>query len=244
MAEAEKARYFRQILLEDFGERAQEKLAGSSVLVAGAGGLGSPLSIYLTVAGVGRIIVWDYDRVELSNLNRQILHETPDIGKLKTSSALERLEALNPEVNIEIRNTLLDTESISSLPGKVDIIADCLDNLSTRMALNGYSIETGTPVMHGGIDGWHGQVSLLDPPGTPCMACLFGKEPDRDKPAPVLGAVAGILGTVQALEIIKFLAGIGEHLKNRLMHFDGIKMEWTALPIERDRDCEVCSRLH
>ena len=241
MQESDRIRYLRQILMPGFGEGVQKKLLNSSVLISGAGGLGSPVSIYLVAAGIGRIIVCDKDTVELSNLNRQILHGTNDIGIAKTESAFSKLRDLNPGVTIQTYQGNIDRASLNKLAVDVDIIADCLDNVSTRMELNRISLEKGIPVIHGGIDGWTAQITLLNPPATPCMYCLFGDSTDTDDPKPVLGAIPGLVGSTQALEIIRYLAGMKENLMNQLLYFDGLKMEWTKMKLQKNKDCEVCS---
>lgn len=244
MSESEHNRYLRQLKLPDFGEVAQEKLGRSTILVAGLGGLGSPVSIYLAAAGIGKMILCDHDTVVLTNLNRQILHGTSDIGSGKTLSAAEFITDLNPSIEIEVFSNELNSDSLQEIGREVDIIADCLDNVATRMALNHFCIENRIPVVHGGIEGWSGQVTTILPPGTPCMNCLFSDARDTGEVKPVLGAVAGIIGTTQALEIIHIATGRKETLKNKLMHFDGQTMEWTRLKIERNEECSVCSKLY
>jgi adenylyltransferase/sulfurtransferase len=233
-------RYFRQLLLPEFGEKAQEILGRSSVLIAGAGGLGSPAALYLAAAGVGRLVICDHDLVELSNLNRQILHGTTDLGNPKTESASRVLSNLNNEIHIEVHPVRLDPESVEKVAKGVDVVVDCLDNVATRQVLNHYSIQHRIPLVHGGIEGWSGQVTLLHPPETACMNCLFTRMEERSGPAPVLGAVAGLIGTIQALEVIKYLTGMPGTLKNQMLHFDGFHMEWTKVEIGRREDCEKC----
>ncbi len=167
------SRYFRQLILPEFGEKGQAKLKKSSVLIAGAGGLGSPAALYLAAAGVGRLIICDHDHVELSNLNRQILHGTSDIGNDKSESAKQSLSELNSEILVESHSLTLDQKSIRELATGVDLILDCLDNIKTRMVLNSFSIQQNIPIIHAGVDGWTGQITFLHPPETPCMACLF-----------------------------------------------------------------------
>lgn len=237
------SRYNRQLILPGFGERAQQKLKASSVFVAGAGGLGAPVCYYLAAAGVGNLIVVDYDTVELSNLNRQILHGTSDIDAPKVQSAMEVLSDLNPDINIKVHQVKIDDETIKNLAKNADIIVDCLDNLKTRYVLNRFSIENNVPVMHAGIEAWSGQLTLMVPGKTPCFHCLFSGDEDRDEPKPVLGAVAGVIGTTQALEVLKYLIGGENNLTNKLLFFDALSMEWTKININKNPLCEACKHL-
>lgn len=235
----EQIRYQRQLILPNFGEDAQEKLKGAKVLVVGAGGLGGPVCYYLAAAGIGNLIIVDKDVVDLSNLNRQILHSTTEIGTTKTDSAFKTLSNLNPEINIRTHNISVDDSNIEHLVDSAHIIVDCLDNIKTRHVLNRFSIKKKVPIVHAGIDGWSGQITLISPPETACINCLFETSVDNDEPKPVLGALAGVIGTMQALETIRFLIGKSS-LKNMLLYFDGVNMEWTKLPIQKNATCKVC----
>lgn len=237
------SRYFRQLILPEFGEKKQAKLKNSSVLIAGAGGLGSPAALYLAAAGVGRLIVCDHDKVELSNLNRQILHGTGDIGRNKSESALQSLSDLNNDIQIETHSLTLDQKNIRELAAGVDLMLDCLDNIKTRLVLNAYSIEQNVAIIHAGVDGWTGQLSFLHPPETPCMACLFEEAEDDRGPTPILGAIAGIVGSTQALEAIRYLTGQADTLKNTLLYFDGLNMDWNRVEIRKNLTCKACSQL-
>lgn len=241
MSSGQNPRYFRQLILPEFGETAQAKLKKSTVLIAGAGGLGSPAALYLAAAGVGRLIICDHDRVELSNLNRQILHGTSDIGSFKSDSAEQTLSALNSEILIESHASTLDQKNIRELAAGADVILDCLDNIETRLVLNTYSIEQNVAIIHAGVDGWTGQLSFLHPPETPCLACLFEEAEDGQGPTPILGAIAGIVGSTQALEAIRYLTGQADTLKNVLLHFDGLNMEWNRIDISKNLSCKACS---
>lgn len=241
--EREQKRYLRQLILPDFGDAAQQKLKNSTVFIAGAGGLGGPVALYLAAAGVGRLIIADRDAVELSNLNRQILHSTDDIDVAKSVSAKETLSKLNPEIKIITRQINIDDNSISKLAAGADIIVDCLDNIPTRYVLNRYAIAKGIPIMHAGIDCWTAQLSFIQPPDTACLHCLFESFVENGAPKPVLGAVAGVLGTMQALETLKYLAGMEMTLKNKLLFFDAQEMEWTKLDLYKSEHCPVCSKL-
>ena len=232
-------RYFRQILLEkDFGFN-QRKLAESTVFIAGAGGLGSPAAFYLAAAGVGRIIICDNDVIDMSNLNRQILHSTGRLGINKTDSAAKILSDLNPEIIIEPKKAFIEGNPTALIDG-ADIIIDCLDNIEARYVLNDYSIKTGTPVVHGGINGYAGQISFIAPPETACIRCIFPEPYKNEGPIPVIGATAGIIGSMQAMEAIKYLTGSGELLKNQLCIIDGFTCESEKLLIEKNPACKAC----
>jgi adenylyltransferase/sulfurtransferase len=233
-------RYKRQILLEkDFGF-SQEKLKKATVFIAGAGGLGSPASLYLAAAGIGRLIIADYDRLALSNLNRQILHSTSSLGELKAESAQRRLAGLNPEIKVETHTMKIEGD-VSAILSDADLIIDCLDNIQTRYTLNDFSIKSGTPIVHGGINGYAGQVSFIAPPETACLRCIFPEPYTGDGPIPVIGATAGIIGSMQALEAVKYLCGSGDLLKNKLLIIDGFTWEIANLTIEKNPSCRACS---
>ncbi len=239
LSEKEQTRYLRQLILPEFGEEGQLKIKNSKVLIIGAGGLGGPVSYYLAAAGVGHLIICDRDKVELSNLNRQILHGTNDIDVSKADSAHETLSNLNPSITVETHEVAVDDSNIAKYAEGVDVIVDCLDNVPSRFVINRYSIETGTAVVHAGIDCWTGQLTLLNPPHTPCVNCLFDGAEEDGKPKPVLGAVAGVIGTMQALETINYLTG-RETFKNKLMFFDAHTMEWVKMDLHKNPDCSIC----
>ena len=242
LTDYERDRYDRQMLISDWGEDGQFKLKNSSVFIAGAGGLGSSVSIYLAVAGVGEIKICDFDRIELSNLNRQILHPDKRIGELKAVSAETTLRELNPSINILINRDCLNAENIEEIVGKPDIIIDCLDNFDTRYLLNRYSITHRIPFVHGAVRGMTGQATFIAPPNTPCLRCIFPEGPPQET-FPILGASAGIIGCVQAMEVLKFLTGIGPALQGRLLIFDGEEMSLNSLRIERRPSCPECGSI-
>ncbi len=242
LTQNEETRYLRQLILPDFGAAAQQRIKNSKVFVAGAGGLGGPASIYLAAAGVGHLVIVDRDRVELSNLNRQILHSTNDIDVPKADSALQTLSELNPDIIIETHHVSIDDSSISELAKDATIIVDCLDNIPTRMVLNRYSLSTNTPIVHAGIDCWTAQLTVLQPPFTPCINCLFEDVPEDGKPKPVLGAVAGVMGTMQALETLKFLSGNTTVLQNKLLFFDAQNMDWVKIDLHKNPHCPQCGQ--
>jgi len=221
-------RYKRQILMDNFGESAQEKLLDSKVAVVGVGGLGTVVSQYLAAAGVGNLTLIDYQTVELSNLNRQILHFEKDIDKLKVISAKEKLESLNSSINIEIFPEKLKETQVKNS----DVIIDCLDNFKARYFLN-------DPLVHGAIEGLRGQVTSIIPKETPCIECIF-KLKDEDKTFPVLGVTPGVIGSIQASEAIKLITGIGTPLKNKLLSIDMENNDYFTFNIRKNPKCRAC----
>lgn len=238
----DKSRYNRQMLIEGWGEEGQLKLKNSTVFIAGAGGLGSPVSIYLAVAGVGEIRVCDRDRIELSNLNRQILHPEARIGELKAISTGQSLGQLNQAINIVTFSDFLNEHNVDSIVGRPDIVVDCLDNFETRYLLNSYCLKYEIPLVHGAIWGMMGQASFIQPPHTPCLRCLFPEPPPKDT-LPVVGATPGIIGCIQAMEVLKYLTNIGTNLKGVFLLFDGEEMSFTRLKAERSLSCPDCSKI-
>jgi len=244
ISKSEEIRYHRQLILSRFGIEAQVRLKNAKVFVAGAGGLGGPLCFYLAAAGVGHLVIADRGRLELSNLNRQILHGMHNIDQLKADSANTTLKNLNPEIRIETHALSITDKNLPELAKDVDIVVDCLDNIETRHVLNRFCIASRIPLMHAGIDGWNAQMTLLSPPETPCIHCLFQDAKDTDEPKPVLGAVAGAMGTAQALETIKYLAGLETDLKNQLLYFDALHLDWVKISVQKDLYCPVCSKIN
>jgi len=237
----ERERYHRQMLIRNWGEEGQERLRSATVFIAGAGGLGSPVAMYLAVAGIGTIRICDNGSPELSNLNRQLLHTEKDIGRSKTDSAQETLRKLNPHVAIEPLNATINDETVDKLVGASDIILDCLDNFPTRHVLNRYAAKKGVPFIHAGIYGLSGQLTFIHAPETPCLYCIF---PGSPPPAvfPVAGVTPGVIGVLEATEAIKWLTGIGKNLKGRLLIWDGELMEFQKVAINKDPNCPVCKR--
>ena len=241
----EKLRYHRQLILPELGAAGQEKLRNASVFVVGAGGLGSPAALYLAAAGVGRIGLADADRVEVSNLHRQILHGTDDVGERKTVSARARLAALNPGVEVVEHSVRLTSENGLDILAGWDVVVDGSDNFPTRYLVNDACVLLGIPLVYGAIFRFDGQASVFGAEGGPCYRCLF-----RDPPPPglvpdcaeagVLGALPGIVGSIQAAEAIKLIVGIGDPLIGRLLLIDALGAEYRTLEIRRDPDCPVC----
>jgi len=234
-------RYARQMLIDGWGEEGQKKLKNSTVFIAGAGGLGSPVSIYLAVAGIGKIIICDFDSVEITNLNRQILHSHTRIGINKALSAKITLTAINPDIEVIPITSKITEENAFELVGDSHIIMDCMDNLETRYILNEVAIKKGIPLVFGAIYGIQGILSFIQPPETPCLRCLFPEAPPKET-FPVVGATPGVIGALQALEAIKYLVGIGKLLKNKLLVWDGMSCDFRTFKARKDTSCLVCSK--
>ena len=237
--DARSPRYQRQMTLDGWGNEAQVRLGGASVFVAGAGGLGSAVLAYLCAAGVGTLLICDHDRVELSNLNRQVLHDEESIGKLKTQSAFRRLSRLNQGVCVRQAPVKIVEENVFDLLEGVDLIVDCLDSFEARQILNKGSVRRSIPMVHGGVNGLRGQISFLHPPETACLACFF-PEDTHGPPPPVAGCTAGVIGSLQAMEVIKYFTGIGSVLRGRVAFFDGAEMCLECVMIEKNPGCAVC----
>jgi molybdopterin/thiamine biosynthesis adenylyltransferase len=236
-SERERERYKRQMLL--FGDEGQERLKKAHIFIAGAGGLGSPVSLYLAVAGIGTITIVDTDVVERTNLNRQILHFDRDIGRKKTESAMEKLQEINPDITIHAIDIKIDETNAADLVGEADGIVDALDNYPARYLLNEVAIAEEIPLFHGGIRGFYGQATTIIPGTTPCLKCIFPKPPPQEV-FPVVGVTAGIIGTVQANEVLKYLLGIGEMLTGRLFIWDGVQAHAEEICVERNPACKAC----
>jgi molybdopterin-synthase adenylyltransferase len=230
-------KYIRQIML--FGVEGQEKLSKARVFVAGTGGLGSPISTYLAVAGVGKIIIADFDIVDSSNLNRQFLHHERDIGRDKIESAEEKLISLNPEIKVDTIKEKITDENVSSIVPLCDLIIDALDNFDTRHALNKLSVERKIPLIHGAVSGYRGQVTTVIPGKTPCLCCLFPSSFKKEV-FPVLGTTPGVIGAIQANEAIKYITGQGKLLENRLLLWDGFSCSFSELNVNKTDNCPVC----
>jgi adenylyltransferase/sulfurtransferase len=241
-------RYARHIILPGIGGSGQRKLMDATVLVIGAGGLGSPAAMYLAAAGVGTLGLVDFDRVELSNLQRQLLHDTDDVGRPKVESARERLKGVNPNVDVVTHETLLSSENAFDVLGRYDVVIDGTDNFPVRYLVNDASQILGKPLVYGSIYQWEGQASVFLPgPETPCYRCLF-PEPPPPGTVPscaeggVFGVLPGIIGSVQAVEAIKLVLGVGEPLVGKLLLYDALRNEFTTVKLRWDPDCPVCGK--
>jgi adenylyltransferase/sulfurtransferase len=237
----EKDIYHRQMMLDGWGEKVQEKLKDATVFVAGAGGLGSPASIYLAVAGIGQIRLCDFDRPDWSNLNRQILHDSSRIGINKAVSGKKTLEKLNGLIRVAALPEKITEESVDRLVGKSDVILDCMDNFETRYVLNDCAIRLGIPMIHASVRGLEGRLTFLHPPETPCLRCLIPEAPPREV-FPILGATPGVIGSLQAMEAIKYLSGVGQLLKGRLLVWDGAGQEFLTMKLQHDPNCRACAK--
>ena len=238
-SEEELKQYHRQMLIDGWGEAAQEKLKNATVFIAGAGGLGSPVAIYLAVAGIGHIKICDFDNLDLTNLNRQILHDHARIGINKAVSGKNTIERMNPDIEVTAIQEMIVAENVDDLIANSDIIVDCLDNFPARYILNESAIRKGMPLVYGSIKGMEGMLSFVQSPETPCLRCLFPEAPPGEV-FPVVGAASGVIGCFQALEIIKYLTGIGTTIKGKLIVWDGGKTEFKTLHARKDPDCPAC----
>ncbi|MBA7471529.1 Sulfur carrier protein adenylyltransferase [subsurface metagenome] len=242
LSKYELQRYERQIDIAGFGEEGQQKLKNARVVIAGVGGLGSPIAIYLAAAGVGKIRLIDRDSVDLGNLNRQILYNEEDIGELKVASARAKLESFNSTIEIEAISKTIIEDNVFELVGNYDLIVDAMDNFPARRLLNRIAISRGIPLFHGAIHGFEGTATSIIPGSTPCLACLYKQDPLQKGP-PVVGVAPAVIGSIQATEVIKYIVGIGELLTNRLLIYDGLSLEFMELAIARDPDCQECKHL-
>jgi molybdopterin/thiamine biosynthesis adenylyltransferase len=239
-------RYSRQIMLPAIGIEGQERLLAARVLVVGLGGLGSPVAMYLAAAGVGTLVVVDFDAVDLSNLQRQILHTSKHIGIPKVSSALQGLKALNPEVRIEGYKSRITQDTLPALIAEADAVVDCCDNFTTRFAVNAACFRAGVPLISGAAIRTEGQVAVFGGKQSgPCYQCLYPSEGNLDETCSangVLAPVVGIIGSIQATEALKVLTGAGDPLYGRLLLMDALSMEFRTVRLPADPDCPVCGR--
>ena len=245
MTDKQIERYSRHIILKEVGAKGQKKLLKSSVLIIGAGGLGAPAALYLSAAGVGRIGIADADEVDLSNLQRQIIHATADIGKAKATSAKESMEAINPDVKVDTYRMFVDSTNIRELIRDYDFIIDGTDNFPAKFLINDACVLEKKPFSHAGIIRFQGQLMTYVPDQGPCYRCIFQSPPPKDavptcKQAGVIGAMAGTIGTLQAMEAIKYLIGKGDLLTGKLLTYEALKMDFRKITIKRNCSCAVC----
>ncbi|MHB0988998.1 MAG: molybdopterin-synthase adenylyltransferase MoeB [Bellilinea sp.] len=245
LSQAELLRYSRHLLIPEVGLAGQRKLKNASVLVVGSGGLGSPVTLYLAAAGVGRIGIIDYDVVDNSNLQRQVLHSTQAIGKLKVESARQRLTGLNPYIQVDAYNEVFTSENAERIAAGYDILVDGTDNFPTRYLLNDLAVFTGKPFVYGSIFRFEGQVSVFDARVGPCYRCLFPTPPPPGSvpacgDAGVFGVLPGTIGTIQATEVIKLILGIGEPLIGKLLLYDALSMSQQIVNLRKNSNCKVC----
>lgn len=245
MSPEQKRRYHRHLLMPEVGERGQQKLLDASVLLLGAGGLGSPAALYLAAAGVGRIGIVDFDIVDSSNLQRQIVHDESRVGELKVDSAKRTIEGLNPDVAVETYPVRLSSSNVIEIMRGYDVVVDGCDNFPTRYLVNDASVMLAKPVVHGSIFRFEGQVSVFWPGHGPCYRCLYHQPPPPElapscAEAGVLGVLPGIIGSIQALEAMKLVLDIGEPLVGKLLTVDTLDMSFRTLKLRRDPDCPAC----
>lgn len=245
LTDQELLRYSRQILLQHVDIEGQIRLKSSRALIVGLGGLGSPVALYLAAAGVGELHLADFDSVDLTNLQRQVIHESQSIGQAKVDSAMARLTAINPEVTLVAHRTALDADSLSAAVQGVDLVLDCSDNFSTREAVNAACVAVGKPLVSGAAIRLEGQLSVFDPrrAESPCYHCLYGHGSEAEltcSEAGVIGPLVGLVGSLQALEALKLLAGFGEPLVGRLLLIDALSTRFRELKVRRDPACSVC----
>ncbi len=246
LSEDQRKRYARHLVLPEVGEKGQRKLLESTVLVIGAGGLGSPVALYLAAAGVGNLRIVDFDVVDESNLQRQILHGIDRVGRAKVESARQTITAINPDVVVEAQRVRLEARNVLQLIDGCDVIVDGADNFPTRYLVNDASLRTRTPVVHGSIFRFDGQVAVFSPYDGPCYRCLFPQPPPPElapncAEAGVMGALPGIIGSIQAMETIKLLLGLGQPLIGRLLVYDALDQDFMTVKVNRDPNCLACS---
>lgn len=248
MDDAQLLRYSRQIMLPQIGITGQEKLNAARVLIIGVGGLGSPVAMYLATSGVGTLVLCDPDVVDLSNLQRQIVHDTPKIGQLKVDSAAETLRRLNPEITVETLPRQLDEAELLSQMQQADVVVDCTDNLDSRLLINRVAVAARKPLVSAAAIRWEGQISVFQPyrGENPCYHCFYGKVGGIAQTCSengVVGPLLGILGSMQALEVLKLVVGTGETLTGKVLLFDGRALEWMRFTLPRDPACPVCAAI-
>jgi len=246
MNDAQLLRYSRQIMLPQVDIKGQERLLSSRALIVGAGGLGSPAAMYLAAAGVGQLAIADHDIVELSNLQRQLLHHDSDIGRNKVESARDTLATINPDIRVLALAQSLQGETLDNEVRQADVVLDCSDNFATRFAVNRACVAQRTPLVSGAAIRMEGQVAVFDTrlENSPCYHCLYREGEEEDQTCSgngVLSPVVGIIGSLQALEALKVILAVGKTLAGRLVIFDGYTHEWRSLILKQDPDCMVCS---
>jgi len=247
LTEQQMERYSRHIILEQVGGAGQEKLLASKVLIVGAGGLGAPAAMYLAAAGVGTIGIADGDKVDLSNLQRQIIHHTPDVGKDKVASARNKIRAINPDTKVVTYNQRITAKDVAEIIRGYDFVIDGTDNFPAKFLINDACYFEKKPFSHAGILQFSGQLITILPGQTACYRCIFGSPPPANavpscSQAGVLGVLAGVVGSLQATEAIKFLLGIGELLTNALLTYNALTMEFRKVQLGRNADCPLCGR--
>ena len=238
-------RYSRHIILKEIGIKGQERLYKSKVLIIGAGGLGAPVGLYLAAAGVGTLGIVDADKVDLSNLQRQVIHHTPDVGTLKVESAASKMRAINPDISVRTHHVFVGAENIGQLIQGYDFVIDGTDNFAAKFLINDACVLAGIPYSHGGILRFNGQTITVLPRKSACYRCVFVKPPPTGvvptcSQAGVLGAIAGMLGTIQATETLKYITGVGKLLTDALLTFEALEMNFRKVKVKRNPQCPIC----
>lgn len=247
LSDQELLRYSRQVLLSQIDIDGQLRLKHSKALIVGLGGLGSPVALYLAAAGVGELHLADFDTVDLTNLQRQVIHDSTSVGMSKVDSALQRLQAINPEIDLVAHRQALDEDSLAAAVAAVDLVLDCSDNFGTREAVNAACVAAAKPLVSGAAIRLEGQLSVFDPRRdySPCYHCLYGHGSEAEltcSEAGVIGPLVGLVGSLQALEAMKLLAGFGEPLVGRLLLIDALGTRIRELRVKRDPGCAVCGK--
>ncbi|WP_426935139.1 molybdopterin-synthase adenylyltransferase MoeB [Pseudomonas fulva] len=247
LSDQELLRYSRQVLLSQIDIDGQLRLKQSKALIVGLGGLGSPVALYLAAAGVGQLHLADFDTVDLTNLQRQVIHDSASVGMSKVDSALQRLQAINPEIDLIAHRQALDEDSLAAAVSAVDLVLDCSDNFGTREAVNAACVAAAKPLVSGAAIRLEGQLSVFDPRRdySPCYHCLYGHGSEAEltcSEAGVIGPLVGLVGSLQALEAMKLLAGFGEPLVGRLLLIDALGTRIRELRVKRDPGCAVCGK--
>lgn len=240
LTERDLERYNRQIMLKEINEEGQRRLKSTTVTVLGIGGLGSPVSIYLAAAGVGRLRLIDHDTVEFSNLNRQILHWENDVDRKKLQSAEGKLTSLNKDITIEGSDKTINNDTIDELLKGTDLVVDALDNFNTRFLVNEYCVNNGIPFVHAAVYGLEGRLTTILPNKGPCLRCQFPESPTEKETFPIFGATAGVIASLEVIEVVKLICDIGTPVVNRLLIFDGKALQFHTAEIKQDPDCPVC----
>ncbi len=243
LSQSEIERYSRQILINGWGMEGQKMLKNSAVAVIGIGGLGCASSVYLASLGIGKLVLIDKDKINSSDLNRQILYSQKDVGRLKVEVAKEKIETLNPNVEIATALEEITIDNISRIVGKVNVVVDGLDNWKTRFVVNDYCVKTRTPLIHAGVSQFYGQVTTIIPREGPCLRCIFPTEPQETRTTPIFGGTSSALASLQVIEVIKYLTRIGTPLVGRMLFLDGEEMTVEIVEIEKNPNCQVCSMI-
>lgn len=223
-----------------FGDEGQKRLKSAHVLVAGVGGLGSPVAIYLATAGIGRLTIIDFDSVDVSNLNRQILHWEGDVSRRKVESAEQKLTKINSNIAVKALNVKITADNITQLLRDVDLVMDCMDNMETRFIINEACVKEGIPLIHGGVREMLGEITTIIPGNTPCLECFLPRDLSKKETFPIFGATAAMIASFQVLEAIKFLSGTGELLTDRMLFIDAANMEFIMIDLHKKQECRIC----